>query len=81
VATDTCGYATHVEQAQAGEIIPSPFDQVNLNFILKEVLINSKQRCVWAENGKVYVQHTDVYGRHKKAADTIEETASKINTK
>jgi UDP-glucose:(heptosyl)LPS alpha-1,3-glucosyltransferase len=77
VATDTCGYATHVEQAHAGEIIPSPFGQENLNVVLKEILTNSRQRCVWAEKGKSYVQKTDVYGRHKKAAEAIEETARK----
>ncbi|MFP4048045.1 MAG: glycosyltransferase family 4 protein [Bacteroidales bacterium] len=71
LATDVCGYASHVELAKAGQIIPSPFQQQNLNIMLMNML-ESPSRAYWSENGKNYVKNTDVCGRHIKSADVIE---------
>ena len=74
LATDTCGYASHVEHAQAGQIIPSPFHQENHNAMLKDMLVSAK-RDRWSTNGKHYIQNTDVYGRHVESANIIESIA------
>ena len=75
LATDTCGYGFHVDRAGAGKLVPSPFNQETLNCMLLSML-SSEKRTQWGINGKKYVEQTDVYGRHEKAADVIEMVAA-----
>ena len=74
LATDNCGYGFHVDRADAGKLVPSPFRQETLNNILVSML-TSENKDQWGLNGKKYVAETDVYGRHEKAADIIEQVA------
>jgi len=74
LATDNCGYGFHVDRADAGKLVPSPFRQETLNNILGSML-TSENKDQWGLNGKKYVAETDVYGRHEKAADIIEQVA------
>ena len=71
LATDVCGYAYHVEQAGAGHLLPSPFQQAELDRRLAEML-TSNQRETWGENGQRYVYRNDVFSMPEKAADIIE---------
>jgi UDP-glucose:(heptosyl)LPS alpha-1,3-glucosyltransferase len=73
LATDVCGYASHVVDAQAGEIIPSPFDQEALNRTLASML-TSPLRPAWARNGISYVKSLDLGRRWHMAATIIEST-------
>ncbi len=75
LATENCGYASHIERAGAGKLVPSPFNQETLNSMLASVL-SDKQMEQWRENGKKYVAETDVYSMHQKAADVIEMVAA-----
>ncbi|MFO7883748.1 MAG: glycosyltransferase family 4 protein [Desulfobacteraceae bacterium] len=78
LVTDTCGYAFHVQKADAGKLVPSPFSQETLNTMLVSML-GSQKTAQWSANGKKYVKETDVSGRHEKAADVIEAVATRRN--
>ncbi len=75
LASDTCGYSEHVSRADAGLIVPSPFDQGVLNQYLKTIL-TSPRRNEWMQNGGRYVAQNDVFSMPEKAADIIEQVAS-----
>lgn len=72
LATTTCGYAFHVEDAEAGQIVPSPFRQSVLNQVLHDMLC-SGQRAAWSANGIAYGHREDLYSLHERAADYIHE--------
>jgi UDP-glucose:(heptosyl)LPS alpha-1,3-glucosyltransferase len=74
LATDVCGYGFHVERANAGRLVPSPFRQETLNQMLAHML-TSKDKEQWQSNGRQYVEETDVYSRPEKASDIIEKVA------
>jgi UDP-glucose:(heptosyl)LPS alpha-1,3-glucosyltransferase len=77
MATDTCGYAVHVERAGAGRIIPcSPFSQNNMNTMLREMLL-SADRKQWQQQAYAYADTTDLYNRFKVIVDVIETTGAK----
>ena len=71
LVTQSCGFSFHIEAAQAGEVIPDrPFDQENMNEILKAAL--RKDRSEWKENALVYTDSEDLYSRPQSAMDIIE---------
>ena len=74
LATDICGYAFHIERAQAGRILNSPFIQSSLNREL-EAMLESKQRRQWSENGIRYGREEDLYSMTEVVADHIEAFA------
>jgi UDP-glucose:(heptosyl)LPS alpha-1,3-glucosyltransferase len=72
LTTATCGYAYYVEEACAGQVVPSPFSQAVLNDTLREMLV-SGQRDEWSTNGIRYGQTRDLYSLHEQAASIIHE--------
>lgn len=70
LTTASCGYAFHVEDAEAGRVLPSPFQQSVLNQVLREMLC-SEQREAWSANGIAYGRREDLYSLHERAADYI----------
>jgi UDP-glucose:(heptosyl)LPS alpha-1,3-glucosyltransferase len=72
LTTATCGYACHVEEACAGQVVASPFSQAVLNDTLREMLV-SEQRDEWSANGIRYGQTRDLYSLHEQAASIIHE--------
>ncbi|MEW6521318.1 MAG: glycosyltransferase family 4 protein [Thermodesulfobacteriota bacterium] len=76
MATDTCGYAVHVELAEAGRIIGSPFSQDNMNTMLRKMLL-SAERKPWQQQALTYADTTDLYNRFKAIVDIIETTGGK----
>lgn len=42
LATDICGYGSHIASADAGELVPSPFRQETLNHLLQFMLQSEK---------------------------------------
>jgi UDP-glucose:(heptosyl)LPS alpha-1,3-glucosyltransferase len=72
VTTATCGYAFHVEQASAGQVVPSPFRQQTLNAALQEMLY-SDERQSWSDNGIAYSRSEDLYSLHERAAGYIHQ--------
>jgi UDP-glucose:(heptosyl)LPS alpha-1,3-glucosyltransferase len=76
IATDICGYAFHVKKADAGMLIPSPFQQDAFNRML-EHMIASRETEPWIQNGPRYIAENDVFSMPEKAADIIETMAAK----
>ncbi len=71
LATDVCGYATHIEQANAGCVLHSPFEQTTLNHRLLEML-ESPQREYWQQNGLRYARNKALYQMPQAAVEQIE---------
>lgn len=74
LVTDVCGYSYHIERAEAGEIVPSPFNQETLNRLLAFMLTSDKRKQ-WRRNGGKYIARTDVFSLGEKAADFIEQVS------
>ena len=70
LATDVCGYANHVTDAQAGGLVASPFRQGAFNQLLLD-MITSGKRDVWKKNGLNYSRTADIYSMPQKAVDFI----------
>ena len=77
LATELCGYAFHIAQAQAGKIIPcTPFNQGTMNTMLQEML-TSQERELWGKQAILYSDKTDLYNRFQVIADLIEHVGKK----
>ncbi len=76
IATEICGYALHIQQAEAGLIITQPFNQHKYNTQLLEIL-TSPQRQHWQDSGIKYGNSEDLYHRAHIATDIIENTAQR----
>ncbi len=55
LVTESCGYAKHVEEAEAGLVSTLPFNQDDFNAQWLEMR-ESKQNTQWAKNGLSYVE-------------------------
>ena len=71
LATPVCGYAPHINHAQAGHVLRKPFSQQELNNKLHEMLL-SDQKTVWRDNGIAYRRKSDLYIMPQQAVDYIE---------
>ncbi|MEM1155294.1 MAG: glycosyltransferase family 4 protein [Pseudomonadota bacterium] len=71
VATDVCGYASYIDTAVAGKVLPSPFKQTDLDVALSE-LVDAGAREDCARTALDYSKQADLYSMHEKAADLIE---------
>ena len=60
LTTSSCGYAFHVERAEAGVVCPMPFQQEYLNKQLEAMLLSGKMSA-WESNGIAYGQKQDLY--------------------
>ena len=76
LATDVCGYAFHIERAQAGRVLASPFEQAKLNRLLAWML-EAPERRQWSENGIRYGRTQDLYSMPEVVADEIEAQAGR----
>jgi UDP-glucose:(heptosyl)LPS alpha-1,3-glucosyltransferase len=77
LTTASCGYACHVSEAEAGEVCPEPFDQLQLNETLSQML-SGDQLAFWSGNGIAYGQKNELYGMAEHAADLIEAVAGEL---
>lgn len=69
LTTAGCGYAFHVEQAQAGLVCPEPFKQDMLNLALVSML--QADRSAWRANGIRYGQQHNLYDMPKTVASLL----------
>lgn len=74
IVTDNCGYAFHVQAADAGRVLASPFNQQTLNAALLDVL-TSNRHAVWVANAKQYTTHIAATTSKSYEADLIENFA------
>jgi UDP-glucose:(heptosyl)LPS alpha-1,3-glucosyltransferase len=71
LTTDVCGYAGYVQDAAAGVVISSPFQQAALNDALASML-SSRERAVWQVNALTFAKNADIYSMPERAASIIE---------
>ncbi|MCK5355920.1 MAG: glycosyltransferase, partial [Methyloprofundus sp.] len=71
IVTDVCGYAFHVQKANAGRVLPSPFSVTEFARYIQEVLTSS-DRDRWIANGVRYSKSEDLYSMHEKVVAIIE---------
>ncbi len=74
LTTDVCGYAHHIDAAQAGFVVPSPFSIKALAARLEEMM-STERREFLARNARKYASTRDLHSLPQKAADLIERFA------
>ncbi|WP_440866433.1 glycosyltransferase family 4 protein [Symbiopectobacterium purcellii] len=68
IVTEVCGYAFHIDKAQAGQVIAAPFSQQALNAALHKALGQTETLHHWSENARHYADTEDLYSLPEKAA-------------
>ncbi|WP_448218818.1 glycosyltransferase family 4 protein [Endozoicomonas sp. 2B-B] len=76
LTTDVCGYAHYIEDAKAGTVLPSPFNQVSLNEAVSTML-DSEHWLEWQNNAIAFSRSEDLYSLPERAADIIIEQADR----
>lgn len=71
LVTEVCGYAHYIRDADAGRVLPSPFEQSALDQALADMLSDPAQRLVWQRNGLAFADTADLYSMPQHAADVI----------
>lgn len=71
LTTAACGYAHYIEAADAGRVIPLPFEQKALDAVLAAMLTDTAERQRWGANGLSFAAHADLYSLPERAADII----------
>jgi UDP-glucose:(heptosyl)LPS alpha-1,3-glucosyltransferase len=71
LTVDVCGYAHYVKDFNAGMVLSSPFQQLELNMSLQKML-SSALYPSWQENGLAFAKNEEIYSLPKKTADLIE---------
>lgn len=77
LVSQACGYANHVQQSQAGELIDDPEDTAAYATLLTSMLQPEKLRT-WSEHALDYAQTEDLYSMPEKAAALIENLVEKL---
>jgi len=77
LATENCGYAQFIEQADAGLVVRIPYEQQACNDKLVEIL-TSPERNRWVRNGVAFGQRADIYRLVQHAVDALEAFASGV---
>ena len=72
LATENCGYAGYVAEADCGLICPNPFDQSLFNSQLIDLITNPR-RDQWVLNGLKFAKNQDLYRMAYKAVDYFEQ--------
>lgn len=70
LTTDTCGYAGLIEEAGAGRVVPSPFEQAELNKSLTEMLDGNRDSLRQAALD--YAGRVDLFAMHEQVVNEIE---------
>ncbi|MDX5371562.1 MAG: glycosyltransferase family 4 protein [Pseudomonadaceae bacterium] len=66
-----CGYAHYIAEAEAGRVVPTPFEQEVFNRMLAEMLVDDAARVAWGANGLAFADTADLYSMPQRAADVI----------
>lgn len=72
VVTDVCGYAQHIAAASAGIVLPSPFQQQELERALSDLLQPERNQASRSA-ALAYAEREDLYSMHRSGAALIEE--------
>jgi len=79
IATGVCGYAHYIEEADAGWLIPEPFDQNRFNQTVQAALERTDLRQI-GQRGILFAQEEDLYGMVDATINVIEAVALKRKT-
>jgi len=79
LTTASCGYATYIDEAGAGEVCAEPFSQDELDGRLASMLENLNT-APWSENGLLFGQSPDLYKMPQRAMDIIENLVENKST-
>jgi UDP-glucose:(heptosyl)LPS alpha-1,3-glucosyltransferase len=71
LVSEVCGYAHYIAEAEAGRVVPAPFEQDNFNRLLTEMLGDDAARTKWGANGLAFAASADLYSMPQRAADVI----------
>jgi len=71
LASSVCGFAHYIEAADAGRVLPAPFEQAHLDAALAEILDDDALRARWRANGLAFAERADIYSLPERAADLI----------
>ena len=77
LVSSNCGYASYVKQAKAGLVTDDPFEQIEFNNKLLEIL-TSPERSTWSENGRKFSERDDIYEMIPRAVEYLESLAEEI---
>ena len=77
IATENCGYAHYIQQANGGQICPEPFDQLHLNNMLMEFLAHDERRTRYGKNGCEFCKNADIYSMIEEGVRVIVSRAEK----
>ena len=76
IATEVCGFAHYIEEAEAGLVVPEPFEQDTMNEMVAQALKDPEKRECWSSNGVAYGQRQiDLYDMPANALAVIEAFA------
>jgi UDP-glucose:(heptosyl)LPS alpha-1,3-glucosyltransferase len=74
VATAVCGFSHYIEDADAGVVVPEPFDQGDFNAVVIDALRDPDRRVRWSANGVEFGrEHDELYDMPRHAVEFIEE--------
>ena len=76
LASEACGYAHYIVEADAGRIVPQPFEQAELDRTLAEMLGDDAARARWHDNALAFADRADLYSLPERAADVILGTSA-----
>ncbi len=71
LATNNCGYAHYIEEADVGCLVSSPFEQEELNDRLLSMM-QCDRRAEWRQNGRAFASSANIYGLSEEASKHIE---------
>jgi UDP-glucose:(heptosyl)LPS alpha-1,3-glucosyltransferase len=71
LTTDVCGYAHYINEAQAGIVLASPFNQHEFNKTLADMLL-SPERNNWQQNALAFAKQADIFAMPERAVTLIE---------
>ena len=76
LTTDVCGYAHFVQEAEAGLVVNSPYQQEDFDRQLLHMMTSSRL-ADWRGNGLAVAEHADIYSMPLRAADFICRSVSR----
>lgn len=68
-----CGYAFHIQKADAGKVLSEPFQQTEFNQTLHDMLTSDSWQQ-WQDNALHYMRTSDIFSMPDKVSDIIEDT-------
>jgi UDP-glucose:(heptosyl)LPS alpha-1,3-glucosyltransferase len=75
VTTANCGFSTHVQAADAGLVIPVPFDAAQFDQALAAAPADAARRAAWSRNAFAYCADPALYSGLERACDLVEAAA------